>query len=73
MNNIVEVCEMIRLEYQKRYYEWYQKFEETNNETIRGHLLETSYVLIEVFGLTSKQVNEVERNHGFTNADLEVK
>lgn len=31
-----------------------------------------SYVLIEVFGLTDKQVQEVERNDGLTNADLEA-
>jgi hypothetical protein len=37
-----------------------------------GALLEMSYVLIEVFGLTDKQVQEIERNDGLTNADLEV-
>ena len=29
-----------------------------------------SYVLITVFGLTDKQVQEIERNDGFTNADV---
>ena len=31
-----------------------------------------SYVLIEVFGLTDKQMREIERNDGLTNADLET-
>lgn len=31
-----------------------------------------SYVLIEVFGLTDKQVQEIERNDGLTNVDLEA-
>lgn len=35
-------------------------------------LLKMSYVLIEVFGLTDKQVQEIERNDGLTNADLEA-
>lgn len=34
--------------------------------------MEMSYVLIEVFGLTGKQVEEVERNNGFTDEDMEV-
>lgn len=29
-----------------------------------------SWVLIGIFGLTGKQVDEVERNNGFTNADI---
>lgn len=35
-------------------------------------LMEMSYVLIEVFGLTSKQVEEVEKNGGLTDADIET-
>lgn len=35
-------------------------------------LLEMSYVLILVFGLTDKQVKEIERNDGLTDADIEA-
>ena len=42
------------------------------NTDNHGALMEMSYVLIEVFGLTSKQVDEVERNNGFTDEDMEV-
>lgn len=35
-------------------------------------LIEMSYVLISVFGLTSKQVEEIEKNDGLTNKDLET-
>lgn len=30
-----------------------------------------SYVLITVFGITQKQVQEIERNGGLTDADME--
>ena len=40
------------------------------NTDNHGVLLEMSYVLITVFGLTDKQVLEVERNNGFTNVDI---
>ena len=33
-------------------------------------MLERSYVLIEIFGLSCKQVAEVERNKGFMDADF---
>lgn len=44
-------------------------YDEFNTDN-HGALLEMSYVLIEVFGLTDKQVQEIERNDGLTNADL---
>ena len=47
------------------------KDDEFNTDN-HGALLEMSYVLIEVFGLTDKQVQEIERNNGLTNADLEA-
>ena len=40
------------------------------NTDSHGALLEMSYVLITVFGLTNKQVQEIERNDGFTDADV---
>ena len=33
-------------------------------------MLEASYVLINIFGLTEEQVKEVERNQGFIDNDL---
>ena len=44
--------------------------ENPNDETNRGAMLEASYILINIFGLTTEQVKEVERNQGFTNNDL---
>ena len=69
-----------RIEYQKRYYAHLKSLEEKENngsnkasvEYSRGHLLEASYALISIFGLTDKEILEIERNGGFTNADLEA-
>lgn len=68
---IVEVWKKQRLEYQQRYAKNCKRFNESQSEYDRGHLLESSWVLIEVFGLTCKEVDEVEKNGGFTNKDLE--
>ena len=63
----------MRIVYQIRYARMYKKVNENEiNTDNHGALLEMSYVLIEVFGLTDKQVQEVERNDGLTNADLEA-
>lgn len=40
------------------------------NTDNHGVLLEMSYVLIEIFGLTDEQIREVERNDGLTNTDI---
>lgn len=42
------------------------------NTDNHGALLEMSYVLIKVFGLTDKQVQEIARNDGLMNTDLEA-
>lgn len=72
MNAVQEEWEKMRIAYQIRYAKMYKKVRnndfDTNNH---GALFEMSYVLIEVFGLTDKQVQEIERNEGLTNADLE--
>lgn len=63
----------MRIAYQIRYARMYKKVKENEiNTDNHGALLEMSYVLIEVFGLTDKQVQEVERNDGLTNVDLEA-
>lgn len=54
------------------YARMYKKVKENEiNTDNHGALLEMSYVLITVFGLTDKQVKEVERNDGFTNVDID--
>ena len=51
----------------------YKKVKENEiNTDNHGALLEMSYVLILVFGLTDKQVKEIERNDGLTDADIEA-
>ena len=70
--NIVEAWNKQRMDYQMRYASFVRKYmKNPNDKNNQGHMLECSYVLIGVFGLTSEQVNEIERNDGFTNADLE--
>lgn len=57
--------------YQNRYYGACKKLKtgETNTDN-HGAMLEMSYVLISIFGLSPKEVDEVEKNGGFTNKDL---
>lgn len=72
MNSVQEEWEKMRIAYQIRYARIHKKVKDNEiNTDNHGALLEMSYVLIEVFGLTDKQVQEVERNDGLTNADLE--
>lgn len=71
MNAVQEEWEKMRIAYQIRYAKKYKKVTDNEfNTDNHGALLEMSYVLIEVFGLTDKQVREIERNDGLTNADL---
>ena len=46
--------------------------ENKSNADYHGAMSEMRYVLINVFGLTNKQVLEVEKNGGLTNADIET-
>ena len=72
MSNITITWENERIFYQQRYIMWLKKFQATNSEYYRGHVLECSYVLINVFGLTSEQIKELEHDYsGFLNDDLE--
>lgn len=73
MNAVQEKWEKMRIAYQIRYTRMYKKVKEDESNTDNhGALLEMSYVLINVFGLKDKQVQEIERNNGLTNADLEA-
>lgn len=71
MNAVQEEWEKMRIAYQIRYARMSKKIKENEfNINNHGALLEMSYVLIEVFGLTDKQVHEIEKNDGLTNADI---
>lgn len=73
MTKVQNAWKNIRIDYQIRYARMYRKIKENEfNTDNHGALMEMSYVLIEVFGLTGKQVEEVERNNGFTDEDMEV-
>lgn len=72
MNAVQNEWEKMRIAYQIRYSRMCRKVKENEfNTDNHGSLLEMSYVLITVFGLTDKQVQEIERNGGLTDADLE--
>ena len=71
MNAVQEEWEKMRIAYQNRYAKMRKKIKKNEfNIDNHGALLEMSYVLITVFGLTDKQVQEIERNDGFTNTDI---
>lgn len=71
MNAVQEEWEKMRTAYQIRYARMCKKVKEDESNTDNhGALLEMSYVLIMVFGLTAKQVQEVERNGGLTDDDI---
>lgn len=73
MTKVQNAWENMRIAYQIRYARMCKKVKENKfNTDNHGALMEMSYVLIEVFGLTSKQVEEVERNGGLTDADIET-
>ena len=73
MNAVQEEWEKMRIAYQIRYARMCKKVKDNEyNTDNHGALLEMSYVLINVFGLTDKQVQEIGRNDGLTNADLEA-
>lgn len=65
MNAVQEEWEKMRIAYQKRYAKMYKKAKDEFNTDNHGALLEMSYVLITVFGLTDKQVQEIERKDEF--------
>lgn len=71
MNAVQEEWEKMRTAYQIRYARMCKKVKEDESNTDNhGALLEMNYVLITVFGLTAKQVQEVERNGGLTDDDI---
>ncbi len=73
MSFIKDAWNKVRLDYQNRYYKKHKQLESAGNYggTDHGAMLEMSYVLHEIFGLTDRQVEEVEHD-GFTHEDMEV-
>lgn len=71
MNPIQNEWKKMRIKYQIRYAKMFKKAKDEFNTDNHGALLEMSYVLITIFRLTPKQVEEVERNGGLTNKDME--
>lgn len=72
MTNVQEAWENLRINYQSRYARMCRKVQDGEfNTDNHGAMLEMSYVLHEVFGLTDNQVDEVERYGGLTEADIE--
>ncbi len=69
--SIIEAWENSRMSYQQRYVRFFSKFSETGRDEDKGHMLEASYVLISIFGLSVQQIQELEHNNsGLTNADI---
>lgn len=62
MTTVQKAWEEMRMNYQKRYFDMYRKVKKDERNTDNhGALIEMSYVLINVFGLTDKQVEEIEK------------
>lgn len=74
MSRLVNAWNDTRIKYQKRYaYYAKEAANREENQDFLGHLHECSYVLIEVFGLSTAQVLELEKYDfcGLTNSDFE--
>lgn len=78
---IKAAIETARMDYQHRYIKWCDELDRNiktygenspQAEYIRGHANEASFTLISIFGLTDKEIREIEKNRGYTNADLEL-
>ena len=69
---ITDAWERSRILYQTRYAKFCRQYKKNPaDREVQGHMLEASYVLISVFGLTGNQVVEIEKNNGLTNRDIE--
>ena len=73
MSRLLKAWENERINYQQRYAYHARKYAKNENDNVaKGQMLEASYVLINVFGLTDEQVDELEQNNfcGLTKKDL---
>lgn len=72
MTEVQKAWESMRIAYQSRYARMFKEVKDNEfNTDNHGAMLEMSYVLITVFGLTDEQVMEVEKNGGLTDEDIE--
>ena len=70
--NILDTWNKERIKYQIRYAKSCVKYhKDPENLDNKGHMHEQSWVLINVFGLSSKQIEEIEREGGFTYDDID--
>ena len=70
-SNILKTWNEESIKYQIRYAKSCIKYhKDPENLDNKGHMHEQSWVLINVFGLSSKQVEEVEKEGGFTTEDI---
>lgn len=71
MSNITKTWEKARIDYQQRYVTWLKRWHDYHNEDDRGHANECRYVLINIFGLTDRQIREIEHDYiGLTDDDI---
>lgn len=61
MSDLVNVWNKSRKEYITRYYNTFLEYKRTNDKQVLGHLLECSYVLIGIFGLKPKEIDDIEK------------
>lgn len=68
----MEAWEMEKISYQQRYIFHLKRYEKNPNDLENlGHLRECIYVLINIFGLNTSQIQELEWAHcGLTNDDI---
>lgn len=69
MTRVQREWECMRLLYQDRYSKMYKEAKDEFNTDNHGAMLEMSFVLINIFGLTPEQIKEVERNGGLLDTD----
>lgn len=78
MNRIQEEWEKMRIAYQQRYIKFMkdsmnEEFSKMARDNARGHMLECCYVLISIYGLTDRQMRELEENYcGLTHFDIQM-
>lgn len=70
-SNILKTWNEERIKYQIRYAKSCIKYhEDPTSFDNKGHVDEQCWVLINIFGLSEKQIEEVEKEGGFTTDDI---
>ena len=72
--NVKELIKEKQMVYQQRYAKYIKKYVENNNDMESyGHAMECSYILIDVFGLTGNEVEQLEKNNYAGLLDFDLK